>query len=374
MLGMFCVLLLSERWGLAAVLLVLALGVREDCGVYLCMQCLALAFVPRDLFANRRAALRHAAAFAAISLAWVVVVARGVNPWVFGVHENHLRRGWAQWGHSWPEVVWHLATSPAQLAHALARSGAASLNLWFGLAPWLVHPLFGLAVNVPGVLLWSAEPIDKRLLWFYNSSFLLPGFLLGLYLAVDRGALLACRLAARRPRWALSPAQQLAAVAAAGALLLAVPLHKLDDTVEWHDTYSRHFGARVLADELDIAHWLRRCPPRTAVATDYRRIVLLPNRTTRYLLRHADDADVVLIFRQVDPFLSGRESADAVWHLLDGDPAFVLRRATDRFRIYSRPGLSCVDPGDPPIPAIPPKPPIPANTAAQPRHPAAAQG
>jgi hypothetical protein len=348
-LAFFYVMIFTDRFGLAVVLAALALGVREDAGIYLALQCLALAFVPRDLFANRRSALRHAAVLAAVSLAWVVMVVKAINPWVFGVYENHVQRGWGQWGSTWAEVVWHQVTSPVRLARALGHSALLPINGWFLLAPWLVHPLFGLCVNVPGVLLYTASPIDKRMLWFYNASFLLPGFILGLYLAVDRAAALWPPLAARLPRLRqLAPGRQIGAVAVAGALLLAAPLHELRNTVEGPGRYGRRFQPSAWADERAIAYWLRRCPARTAVATDFRRIVLLPNRTTRYLLRHARQADVVLIFRQVDPLLSDHESAAALWRLLEGDAAFERRRDSPDVRIYARPGVSCLDVTDPP--------------------------
>lgn len=351
-LAFFYAVIFTERFGLAVILAALALGIREDSGIYLALQCLALAFVPRDLFANRRSALRLAALLAAASLAYVVLVVKVINPWVFGVYENHVQRGWGQWGSSWAEVVWHQATSPVRLARALGRSALLPINGWFLLAPWLVHPLFGLCVNVPGVLLYTAEPVDKRMLWFYNASFLLPGFLLGLYLAVDRAAALWTWLAARWPRLRqLAPERRISAVVAAGALLLAAPLHELRNTVEGPGMYGRRFQPSAWADEHAIAHWLRRCPARTAVATDFRRIVLLPNRTTRYLLRHARQAEIVLIFRQVDPFFSEHDSAETLWHLLEGDPAFELRRDSPDVRIYARPGVTCLDVTDPAAPS-----------------------
>jgi len=364
-LALFYVVVFSERFWLAALLAVLALGVREDAGIYLALQCLALAFVPRDLFANRRRALRCAWLLAAVSLTWVVLVVKVVNPWVFGVTENHVQRGWGQWGDTWAQVVWHQATSPLQLARALGYSAMPALNAWFLFAPWLVHPLFGLCVNVPGLLLWSASPVDKRMLWFYNAAFLLPGFLLGLYLAVDRLAGLWPRLAARLPRLGrLTPGQQIGGVLLAGGLLLAAPLHELRNTVEGPGMYGRRFQPSAWADEHAIAHWLRRCPPGTSVATDFRRIVLLPNRITRYLLRHARDADVVLIFRQVDPFFSGHDSAEELWRLLEGDPAFQLRRESPDVRIYARPGVTCLAVTDPPRPAAPPSAAAGGRTAA----------
>jgi Predicted membrane protein (DUF2079) len=344
-LAFFYLMLFTERFWLAAILAVLALGVREDAGIYLSMQCLALVFVPRALFANRRTAVRLALGLAVVSMAYVVLVVKVINPLVFGVFENHVQRGWGQWGKTWGEVVWHEATSPLRLARALGNSALLSINVWFLLTPWLVQPLFGLLVNVPGALLYTAEPIDKRMLWFYNASFLLPGFLLAFYLAVDRVAKLWPRVTARLPglrqlalRW------QIAGVLLAGALLMVAPLQDLGNTVEGTGRYERRFQPTAWADERAIAHWLRRCPAGTSVATDFRRIVLLPNRTTRYLLRHAESADIVLIFRQVDPFFSDHDSAEALWHMLEGDAAFRLRRSSAGVRIYARPSVSCLDP------------------------------
>jgi len=339
-LGFFYLLLFSERRIAPWILFALALGVREESGIYLAMQSLALLCLPREVFRDPRPARRRAAIAAPVALAYVVAIVKLVNPYVFGVYENHVHRGWGRWGDSWLEVVLHMATSPLELAHAIADSAFLHLNASFLFLPWL-DPLYGLLINVPGTLLFSAEPIDKRMLWYYNPAFLLPGFLLGLYVAFYRLLRLAARAkdaSTRRGRGALARRGLLA-----GALLvLAVECRYRASTVEAPAGYSFRRQESAVRDQRAIAAILAGCPAGTRVATDFRRIVYLPNRIDRYLLRNAAKADVVLIFRSVDPMLSGRATAKEVWELLANDGDFALRAETPDYRVYARPAVRCL--------------------------------
>jgi uncharacterized membrane protein len=338
-LGFFYMLLFSERRIAPWVLFALALGVREDGGIYLAMQSLALLFVPPAVVLDPPRLRRRAAAAAPIALAYVVAIVKLVNPYVFGVYENHVHRGWGRWGDSWTEVVLQMATSPLQLAHAIGDSAFLHLNASFLFLPWL-HPLYGLLINVPGTLLFAAEPLDKRMLWFYNAAFLLPGFLLGLYVGVYRLA----RLAPAGLRLAPGDRDRAArATLLLGALaVLGVEWRQRASTVEGPGAYG--FRARESAerDQRAIAAVLADCPAGTRVATDFRRIVYLPNRMDRYLLRNAGKADVVLLFRGADPMLSGRATAGETWSLLEQDRSFALRCETAEERIYARPGVRCL--------------------------------
>ena len=341
-LGFFYLLLFSERRIAPWVLFALALGVREESGIYLAMQSLALLFVPRAAVADPPRLRRRAAAAAPLALAYVVAIVKVVNPYVFGVYENHVHRGWGQWGDTWVEVVLHMATSPLRLAHALGDSAFLHLNASFLFLPWL-HPLYGLLINVPGTLLFAAQPLDKRMLWYYNPAFLLPGFLLGLYAGVYRLMRLARRAAAALR---LAPGDRDRAARAAlllGALaVLGIEWRHRASTVEAPGAYGFRAQEGAVEDQRAIAAVLAACPAGTRVATDFRRIVYLPNRVDRYLLHNAAKADVVLLFRHADAMLSGRATAGETWNLLEQDPSFALRAETPEERIYARPGVRCL--------------------------------
>jgi uncharacterized membrane protein len=337
-LGLFYVLVFTERRAAAWVLFALALGVREESGLYLSLQCVALWFLPPELFADRRRALRRATLFAVLALVYVVVIVKLVNPLVFGAYENHVHRGWERWGSSWGEVVFHWLTRPVQLAEAIRASACLHLNRSFLFLPWL-HPLYGIAVNLPGVLLFSAESPDRKMLWYYNASFLLPGFMVGLYAGVYRVARFAKRLgllAPERRRWLYG------SLVLGGALLLVVPLRHRVMTVEAPAGYSNRWWPPAAADARLIPGLLRRCPAGTRVATDFRRIVYLPLRIDRYLLRNTAKADIVLLFQNADTILSNRPTAGESWRSLEHDGAFALKQEGPDFRVYARPGVRCL--------------------------------
>jgi hypothetical protein len=337
-LGLFYVLVFTERSTAAWVLFALALGVREESGLYLSLQCVALWFLPPELFADRRRALRRATLFAALALVYVVVIVKVVSPLVFDVHENHVHRGWQRWGDSWGEVVFHWLTRPVQLGEAIRASACLRLNRSFLFLPWL-HPLYGIAVNLPGVLLFSADSYDKQMLWFYNASFLLPGFMVGFYTGIYRLARLARRLgipAPARRRWLYG------GLVLGGALVLMVPVRQRAMTVEGPAGFGYKWWPPAAVNARRIPELLRECPAGTRVATDSRRIVYLPNRIDRYLLRHTAKADIVLLFRDADTILANRPTAGEIWKSLEQDGAFALRQQGPDFRVYARPGVRCL--------------------------------
>lgn len=315
-----------------AVLFVLALGVREEAGLYLAAQCLALALLPRGAWAEGRRPRALLACLAAASLVWVVLVVKVVNPLLFGAVENHVQRGWGSWGTTWTGVVLAMLSSPRRLLEEVGRSAFLPLNGSFLFLPWF-SVLFGALVNAPGVLLFAADRPDARFLWYYHASFLLPGLMLGAYAGASR-LLRAAAVAARR-RPAAAPALAVG-LAVAGLAVLGVAVAGREWTPEAPRGYSHRRQEQALRDAAFLRSWLAARPEVQSAATDFRRVVYLPNRVERFLLRNADRADVVFLFPGADPMMSGAGSAEEVRARLDADRGLVLEGESAGVRVYVR--------------------------------------
>jgi hypothetical protein len=329
-LGFFLSLLWSERRLLPIVLFFLALGVREEAGLYMAAQCVALAAVTPTLRLRRTRVRRLLLVCALFALVYVVLVVKVINPLAFGVHENHIASGWSGWGQSWGDVVWNALVSPRRLGAAVGASAFFPLQRSLGFLPWL-NPLVGAIVNAPGVLLYTGTLPHRVRLWFYNSAFLWPGLMLacGIPLAW------ALRRVARRFPSAFLPPALLVSVTV--ALVAVTALGQFRATADNRAGFimSRE-PPRVRQDAREIAAWLSDKDAIPTVATDFLHIVHVPNRSRRYMLDQYAKADVVFIFRGATPFWSGVETSQEVWGLLEKDARFVLSRETPVCRIYER--------------------------------------
>ena len=333
-LAFFAARLRDARTWVAVLLFALALGVREESGLFLGAQAAALCLLPVAREKGRRWRLQNLA-FAAVALAYVLFVVKVVNPYVLGVPAgNHVGRGWAQWGDSWPGVAWAIATSPGRTFAAVADSAFLPLNASFGFLPWL-HPLAALLVNLPPVLLYCGSEPYQKYLWYYNASFVLPGFLLLVYAG-------GWRIADALERWRNRPALRSAAgvvlVAAAAAALLF--LYRDRNNVP-EGTFARLDYPDARGDAELVRSRVALCDNAPTVSIDVRRMVYVPLSTVRYSLSKADRADIAFVFRDADLTSTGASSAEELWTLLDRDPGLRLEREDARSRVYVRAAGLC---------------------------------
>jgi uncharacterized membrane protein len=330
-LGFFYARLRGQRLWPAILLFALALGVREEAGLFLGAQALALALLPYGRLRERR---WQNVAFAAAGVAYVLLVVKVVNPLLLDVGDMHVQRGWSQWGGSWPAVAWSIATSPVRTLRAVADSAFLPLNSSFGFVPWL-HPVAALLVNLPAVLLYCGSEAYQRQLWYYNAAFLLPGFML---LAYAGG----WRLAGWLGRLALRPRLfRPAAAAAAGVALAALVALYRDRHTCPEGTFARADYPPARTAAAVVRRWSRRCGGVPRVATDVRHVVYAPLASERYALRHVDRADLAFVFSDADLAWTGAATPAGLWRLLEGDRRFVLAEEGAGHRVYVRRGGAC---------------------------------
>jgi Predicted membrane protein (DUF2079) len=274
-----------------SILLLLALGIRQDTGLFLFCSLFSVVFAPRCW---GRPSIRKIATLAAVCAVYVVLAAKLVMPWM-GYGEG--TRNWHEWGETWPQVFIAWLTSPSRVLASIGDSEFAAFNREFLYLPML-NPVAWLANQLPGVLFYTADATDKRYLDFYNASFLLPGMLLCFAFAQLHAVSFVLRwtsdkTAVRQVGLALVC---LPFVYAAFAVATELPRSKAE-TIEVADlTRTDPFAQEPLRSIL-------RCPGAHSVAADFRNIVYVPFLLDKYLLPRAAKADVVVIPQKFDRYL-----------------------------------------------------------------------
>ncbi|EPX59556.1 hypothetical protein D187_002717 [Cystobacter fuscus DSM 2262] len=249
------------RW--VVLLTLVALGVRPDGGLFLAFQAAALLLLPAVARPPREQLSRRVASVSVLSLGYlafcvvVLLPALGTPPGT---------RFWSHYGDTWGQVALTALSDPARVVHDVASSGLVSFQrsfLWIQ----LLAPAATLVSSIPGTFFFMADAQDKRLLWFYNSAFLLPG--LGVCAAAGFG-----RLAEGWRGWVARgrvPARALAAPALLLAGLALIQLVRFDRTVgivrlrplhPWTRTSAR--PSRVTSRSVPRGGWWRRTSARAS--------------------------------------------------------------------------------------------------------------
>ena len=308
----------------------LALGVRQDTGLFLFFLLLACFFAPASWGAMRWS---RVAAAALICVGYVVFATKVALPW-FG--SDTATRMWHRWGETWPEVFVSWSEHPKLVYEAVGGSEFLAWNAEF----YFLHVVPGLVwllTQLPGILFYTADAWDKQRLAYYNTSFLLPGVALCLGFAQLHGAAFIWRRARELP-----VARHL------GFMLLSA-------VFVYASLHTAFFGERENDDTLKVGELKRsdifvqpqlkrllRCTKIKSVATDFNSIVYLPIRLDRYLPRNALKADAVIVRRdrqgEGQPYYIASEVLRA--QLLD-QAKFQLAFALDDYDVFVATDIDC---------------------------------
>lgn len=264
----------------------LALGVRQDTGLFLSCQFLLVACLPSRFQTPKLRS--QALGLAAFALAYTLFFALWLGP-ALGM-ASHVNRGWSRYGSSWGEIIRTALSSPVMVFQDLAHSAFFRLNVSVGLLT-LLSPIAFLWANVPGGLLYLCDDPAKKYLWYYNSTFLLPG----IFVAATLGAL---KLnAARAGKWFFWLATP--------ALLLTLTDHDMLRMIPRWDF------ARTRPVREAVANSLAHCPDVKRIASDFRSMVFIPSHYPKYLLNKFSQADLVVFATDYEIGLPGQEQAGA---------------------------------------------------------------
>jgi len=322
------------RW--AVLLGVFALGIREEAGLYLCFQTLALLFLPGRPAVEPRRFRNRVLVFSGCALLYTIIVVKFIFPYFFGIHETSVQRGWSEWGNSWLQVTLSILTSPKLVFHHLVHSSFERLNRSFGYIPWL-NPAMAALVNAPGLLLYTASHVDKRMLWFYHGSFLFAGFILAFYVGcvqvLQRGA----RIPPRRMRFLVRRGRLLRGIAIASALIGS--LVSFSRIAAEGDGFAPKRNPIAVQNASFIRECLKLCPNVSSVAADFRHIVFVPNRVQRFLFDNVGKAETVFIFDPAPGVPPDANIDDSARRFVEN--AFVIATETKGGRFFVRRGVDC---------------------------------
>jgi hypothetical protein len=321
---------ISRGYGYAPLLAftALALGVRQDAGLFLFFLLMSCLVAPKAWGKVRRLPVLVCAA---VCIPYVVLATKVILPW-FGNDGN--TRFWHQWGATWPEVfsAWFHNSDGVRSAVELSEFPAFNAELLY---TQVINPLAWVANQLPGILFYTADSSDKPRLLFYNSAFLLPGLLLCVAFAQLHVTTLTLRFTREggARHLALGAITALFAFVAINAGFL---LPRDSDSVLQIGQLRRHdvFASVPLKR-------LLRCSEVKSVATDFRAIAYVPLRLDKYLLENAARSDLVVIDRALNKHTPFFVKPMALIKELSRDGKYQRSGTLGSYDFYLRAGLGC---------------------------------
>jgi uncharacterized membrane protein len=309
---------------------VLALGIRQDAGVFIGIQTLGLLGLPAAYRPAHPRFRRRVALVSAVALAYTVVTVLVLIPALGG---DGGPRYWRHWGPTWWDSLTSMLGAPGRVWADVMAGGFLPLNTSFSWIP-LLHPGGWIAANLPALPYYVAATPDKRLLWYYNAAFLLPGFYRGVAVGVSTLLRWVGRIEPFVPIWMRSARLVIAALVA----LTVVTLIGSTRTVEGHFQFTPYRyvndrGIRAVLKKVAL-----HCPLVRSIAADFNGIVFVPNGYRRYLLRNYSKADLVIFRIDAAPLLSDVDSLENLDTTISTDPNYArsLVKAWPQLRVYAR--------------------------------------
>jgi hypothetical protein len=306
----------------------LALGVRQDTGLFLFFLLGSCLFAPESWTELRRVPVAAAAIGCGL---YVLVATKFILPW-FG--SDVATRMWARWGETWPDVFMAWAAQPELVYKAIGDSEFLAFNAEFSFLH-VVHGLAWLLNQLPSVLFYTADAWDKQRLAYYNTAFLLPGIIL----CLSFSQLYAVSFIQRVTKQAqLSRHLGLVLLTAAfgyAAVHTAFLAQREEDRVlavgslERTDVFAKRELKRLL-----------RCKQVKSVAADFKNIVFAPLHLDKYLTRNATKADVVVERHVAETQLPFAVAPEQLHNDLQ-QKAYALAFNVDGYDVFLALGLKC---------------------------------
>jgi uncharacterized membrane protein len=304
-------------------LTLLTLGIRQDVGLYFSFQVGSLLFIA---YGDKR--LRHRIfVLCALGLLYTGGMAAWVLPWLGNF--SHLDRGWSGYGSTWSKILITMIGSPIRLMKDVLHSAFLNLNTNFFWLP-LGNPGVFLLNEAPGLLFYINSESPKKYLWYYNAGFLLPGIYLATWVGI-------CEILRRvRRRFALgSGPWKLIRFALACMVPIALITFFHTNGLKYYPRWDwkQETNFRQVLNQLRTEH-----PKAKKIATDFHRIVFLPNRTEKYLLKSFSKADAVILSKQLAPAPGNFDSFSQALTTIQQTGEFKISAESERFVVFLKSG------------------------------------
>ncbi len=267
--------------------LFLALGVRQDMGLFLFFQILSLYFIPKKLNTINDNSKKLIPLYLLICVIYVFLSLKIFMPLMGAAKDLRATDFWSQWGNTWGEIIVSVLSQPVLVLETVAKSGAPAFNenfLYLG----IFNPIQWLCVQIPGLLLFLANDTDKNHLFWYNSSMLLPG----IYLATFFGLLNLLNFIIKKQPNSIN------IISGVIAIILFIFVIRMDRA-----TNSPNYSYKTFENENNLENFntvkkiiAQSCPYKTLITSaDHQSIVFLPNSAKRYLLKNYSKSEIVIV-------------------------------------------------------------------------------
>lgn len=263
---------------------ILALGVREDMGLFLSFQLLSLLFIPKNIFSLERKAKINIFYMIILCIIVVILNLTVFMPLMRADKTYWINRFWSHWGDSGSEIIFNVLTHPIEVIKALIGSGITGFNeAFFYLG--VFNPIQWICVHIPGTILFLSNATDKSHLFWYNSAMMLPGF----YIASLVGMLVVYNFIKNKiPKYEY--------IFSGLLILLSVILIVRINRASNSEDYKLKYTNKLVNFNKAFIYINNHCKKEPQIyATDHKTFSFLPNSKTKYLLDMSENSEIVII-------------------------------------------------------------------------------
>ncbi|WGL60652.1 DUF2079 domain-containing protein [Pigmentibacter sp. JX0631] len=264
--------------------LILALGVREDMGLFLSFQLLSLLFIPKNIIPLEKKTKFNILYMIILCTIVVILNLTVFMPLMRADKAYWINRFWSHWGNSGSEIIFNVLTHPIEVIKALINSGMTGFNeAFFYLG--IFNPLQWICVHIPGTILFLSNATDKNNLFWYNSAMMLPGF----YIASIVGMLVMYNFIRNKiPKYEYIFSGLLILI----SIILLVRINRASNS----EDYKLKYNNKLENFDKVLIYINKYCKKEPQIfATDHKTFSFLPNSKTKYLLDKFEKAEVVII-------------------------------------------------------------------------------
>ena len=262
---------------------ILALGVRQDMGLFLFFQILSLFLISKNVVIIEKKTKINMMILLIFCIAYVFVSVKYFMP-LMGASENlRANEFWSQWGNTWPEIIQSVLFHPLKVIKAVLTSGAPAFNESFFYLG-IFSPLQWICVQIPGLLLFLAKTTDKNHLFWYNSAMLIPG----IYIAVMSGFFNVVLFIVKKYP------SKIKIISIIMLILTLILVFRMNRATNSPDYFYKSINRLNVFEKVSVSI-NKQCKITPIIfSTDVKSFAFLPNSNTKYLLGNYKKSQIVI--------------------------------------------------------------------------------